>query len=249
LTKQGTAWTCVTPTRALPPAFIDGLLATYLTSSTIRIETGVTRSDDNTVDINLTSPITLSTNSSGALGLDTGSKTALTWYSVWVVKGASGVSGVFSLSKTSPTLPLGYDQGKRLLFWVLLDGSSNIQAFTMRPDGRWGRYISMTSINWASLANTSSTTFVNHNYGIPPGVEWARIITEVQGAAASVYIGHQNNAGANYATVALSSSTTDSDHVAADIYVKENGANRQVNIWKTGGTVYWSVIGYFMEYQ
>lgn len=53
--------------------------------------------------------VLLSTATSGAGGLDTGSIANSTWYYVWLIENSSGtVSGIYSLSSTAPTLPSGY---------------------------------------------------------------------------------------------------------------------------------------------
>jgi hypothetical protein len=46
--------------------------------------------------------------SSGANGLDTGSRSIGNIYYIWIIYNGSTVSGLFSLSATSPTMPSGY---------------------------------------------------------------------------------------------------------------------------------------------
>jgi hypothetical protein len=52
--------------------------------------------------------LTVNTTTSGANGLDTGTIANDTWYAVWVIYNGTTVSGLLSLSGTSPTLPSGY---------------------------------------------------------------------------------------------------------------------------------------------
>lgn len=68
--------------------------------------------------------ITPSIASSGANGLDTGTSSASTWYSVWVIWNGTTVAGLLSLSATSPTLPSGYTHKARV-GWIRTDGTVN----------------------------------------------------------------------------------------------------------------------------
>lgn len=52
--------------------------------------------------------LTINTTTSGVNGLDTGSIANDTWYAVWLIYNGTTVSGLLSLSGTSPTLPAGY---------------------------------------------------------------------------------------------------------------------------------------------
>lgn len=74
--------------------------------------------------------VTISTASTGANGLDTGTVAASTFYSVWAIynAGSATTAGLLSLSATSPTLPSGYTYQVRL-GWVLTDGSANLWRF------------------------------------------------------------------------------------------------------------------------
>jgi hypothetical protein len=63
--------------------------------------------------------LTVSTGSSGANGLDTGSVANSTWYSVWVIYNSytNTVAGLLSTSSTAPTMPTGYSYKARV-GWV-----------------------------------------------------------------------------------------------------------------------------------
>lgn len=71
--------------------------------------------------VNISNNIT----TSGAGGLDTGSETADTWYSVWVVYNGTTVSSLLSTSSTSPTMPSGYTYKARVA-WIRNNASSNL---------------------------------------------------------------------------------------------------------------------------
>ncbi|MBI9087508.1 MAG: hypothetical protein JEZ11_28220 [Desulfobacterales bacterium] len=69
--------------------------------------------------------VTIAIDASGAGGLDTGSVAANTWYHIWQISNGTAVTGMFSTSATSPTMPSGYTLKCRLGA-VLTDGSANI---------------------------------------------------------------------------------------------------------------------------
>lgn len=62
----------------------------------------------------------------GANGLDTGTLTASTWYSIWVIYNptSGATAGLLSLSTTAPTLPPGYTQFARV-GWTRTDATTN----------------------------------------------------------------------------------------------------------------------------
>ncbi len=114
-----------------PKFYVGGPAPQYISASTVRIPAGVTyRDDTNAADIIAPANLDVVLSGSGALGLDTGSEANNTWYYIWLCKGASGVTAVFSTSKTSPTLPTGYTTYKRRVRGCFRnDNSSNIIQF------------------------------------------------------------------------------------------------------------------------
>lgn len=95
---------------------------------------------------------TVDITASGALGLDTGSEAANTWYYLWAICKEDGTTSmVLSASSTSPTLPAGYTR-KVCISMVRNDGSSNFIGFLQ--DGKNLRY----SVSDISIYSTSSTT-------------------------------------------------------------------------------------------
>jgi hypothetical protein len=67
----------------------------------------------------------LSTGTTGANALDTGTVAASTWYAVWAIYNETTVAGLLSLSATAPTMPSGYTHKGRI-GWVRTDASSNL---------------------------------------------------------------------------------------------------------------------------
>jgi hypothetical protein len=115
---------------------ITGPAPLYESSGAIRLKSGLrARNSTNQTDIELAADITLSLDSSGLNGLDTGTKAANTWYYVYLVKrnidGTTGAvfSTVNEVSGGSITLPTGYDLKRQLPLAVRTDASSNIMPF------------------------------------------------------------------------------------------------------------------------
>lgn len=67
--------------------------------------------------------------------LDSGILAVNTWYSVWVIWDGSNISGLISLSATSPTIPSGYTHKARV-GWIKTDGTANKYPLSMRQQGR-----------------------------------------------------------------------------------------------------------------
>ena len=53
--------------------------------------------------------VVINTTTTGANGLDTGSRAANTWYNIFLINNGTTTAGLASLSATSPTLPTGYN--------------------------------------------------------------------------------------------------------------------------------------------
>jgi len=121
----------------LDPKYIDGLSLSYVGVDEIQIATGIARDDNdvNNIELIATQNVELD-NGTGINKLDTGTAAINTFYSVWVVSGASGTGGLLSTSATSPTLPAGYNVSKRRIGWVRNDGSGNLYKFIQHGVGR-----------------------------------------------------------------------------------------------------------------
>lgn len=111
--------------------------------------------------------LTISGAGSGANGLDTGSLSASTWYSVWIISNGSTTAGLLSLSATAPTMPAGYGYKARV-GWIRTDASGNKYPLAFKQFGRQVRYLVAAGSNVANLpvaasgavGNISSPTWV-----------------------------------------------------------------------------------------
>jgi hypothetical protein len=131
------------------------------------------RSSDDARDIEWTGELTVNMAVMGAGGLDTGAEAASTWYAVFVIADSFGVNspaGLFSLSSTAPTLPVGYDKFRRL-GWVRNTGSSNFRKYSLVGSGyqRFFHYDESFS-NLRVLTNGSATSFTSVSLAayVPP---------------------------------------------------------------------------------
>ena len=75
-----------------PRSYLSGYGMTPVSATAISIAVGEARSDTNTYDITLASATALSLASTGANALDTGTVTSATWYHVFAISKAEGVS-------------------------------------------------------------------------------------------------------------------------------------------------------------
>ncbi|KKL67216.1 hypothetical protein LCGC14_2137230, partial [marine sediment metagenome] len=178
-----------------------------------------------------------------AAGLDTGSVANDTLYAVWLIKRAdTGIEdALFSLSFSSPTMPTDYDK-KRLVGYVLTDGSANILNFTQQGDGRevtiWQKVrlqiaTGLTSTSYAaqSLAGVLPTSMVLKYL---PGALQAS-------STADVYISVDGtNAATIFQSVDINNAIGSANELylisfASPIVVPTNGANTYYKI--SGGSM------------
>lgn len=228
---------------ANPTGYINELkLETNSSNPTFQIDinTGSCRNDDNDGDITLTSIKTVDITASGVDGLDTGSEASDTWYFVWIIKHTDGtVSGLLSLSSTSPTLPSGYTK-KRRIGSVRNDSSSDFIPFMQRGNAttRGYNYLdTVTNRQLLSGGSAQSATEIDLSTLVPPTTQNTSLFVRQQGTV-SLFI-YQDVAGAVLegvlagGSVSLSNfSTTTSQRIAysnfgaggsADIFVRGYG--------------------------
>jgi hypothetical protein len=117
--------------------------------------------------------IELTTGSTGAGGLDSGSENASTWYYVWAIYnvGTNTLSGVLSTSLSAPTMPSGYTF-KALIGVVRNDGSSNLVRFyqtdrriSIEPQAIFTAKTAAANDTWEALAGADLTAF---RAAVPP---------------------------------------------------------------------------------
>lgn len=118
------------PVEPLNYLYINGLQITNdaTTPNTILdISTGQCNDQTATIDMAVTSPLTINSGISGVGGLDVGTLTASKFYGIFLIgdsRNQNVPAGLMSLSFTAPTIPFGYDSW-RLIGYARVDGSSH----------------------------------------------------------------------------------------------------------------------------
>lgn len=97
--------------------YVNGLQLDFLTTTTILVNAGAARDSTNTNDIIIPAALTINVRNNGALGLDTGTLAANTFYAVYAIGSSintNDMSVLISANLTAPTLPLNYDMFRRI---------------------------------------------------------------------------------------------------------------------------------------
>lgn len=137
--------------------------------------------------------LSASLNQGGAGGIDSGSKQASKWYSVFAIGDSTGVkppAALLSLSLDAPVLPAGYNQ-KRRLWFVKSDAAIEIIKFYQTGKGEtrrcWYDY-GTQNLRVVDAGTQSVWTPVNCQAYVPPTVEvihlQVKFMTGTQGTAA-----------------------------------------------------------------
>ena len=146
---------------------------------------------------------TVSTGTSGAGGLDTGSLAAATWYHVYAIYNPTtpATSILISLSSTSPTMPTGYTYKARIgTFYT--DNSGNIRGF--KQFGRKTRWLvgsnlsglpSMASGALGSVTVPTWSTVSTANFA-PSTASFISVVPHLATATLSILLASNNSYGA-----------------------------------------------------
>lgn len=143
--------------------------------------------------------LSLSTASTGANGLDTGTIATSTWYSVWVIWNGSTVSGLLSASATSPTLPNGYTFKARV-GWIRTDGTANKYPLGFIQHDRYANYAPTIGSNTGKFPvmasgafgdiNTPTYTSIAVGAFAPPTATAVQLVAYLQvGASSTLAVG------------------------------------------------------------
>jgi hypothetical protein len=140
----------------LPPKYIEGFAvsASGFAGNHV-IGAGKCRSDDDTIDMVLSSAATINIANVGANGLDVG-PSAGGWYVDWVIADSAGVNptaAIASLSATAPTLPTGYDKKKRVSHWYM--------GRVLNVQGEPSKLTNVRQYLWSSFHSDATTRVLN----------------------------------------------------------------------------------------
>jgi hypothetical protein len=149
-----------------PRSYLSGYGMTPVSATAISIAVGQARSDDNTYDITLASDTALSLASTGANALDTGTVTSATWYHVFAISKAEGVSAatLASTNISSPTMPSGYTL-KRRIGSIYSDADVSVQNFVQTGDNfNW--FTPVVDVSAATVTASAKTLSLSTPFGI-----------------------------------------------------------------------------------
>jgi len=166
---------------ALPTGYVHRVIPAWASNSTVSIGVGACRSDDDTEDIVVSSPLTVYITATGANGrnVDTAEQ-ANKWYAVCVIKNpATGAVAGFLINEDNLgafTYPAGYTK-KRRVGWIRNNNSSNLRNgkyFGCGGSRKWQYDTERTEM--LALSGGSATVFTDINLAqwVPPsqiGVE------------------------------------------------------------------------------
>lgn len=132
--------------------------------------------------------LTIDTTVSGANGLDSGTATASTWYSVWVISSSGGglVSGLLSTNISLPIMPAGYTNKARV-GWIRTDASLFPLRFSQF--GRRAQYdLGGNVTSFPAVASGAAATAITVSLAgfVPPTAKYAHL---VGGTANGGYVG------------------------------------------------------------
>jgi len=149
-----------------PRSYLSGYGMTPVSSTGISIAVGQARSDTNTYDITLASATALSLASTGANALDTGTVTSATWYHVFAISKAEGVSAatLASTNLSSPTMPSGYTL-KRRIGSIYSDADVSVKNFVQTGDNfNW--FTPVVDVSAATVTASAKTLSLSTPSGI-----------------------------------------------------------------------------------
>ncbi|MDG9784626.1 hypothetical protein [Metapseudomonas otitidis] len=185
--------------------------------------------------------LSINTAATGANGLDTGSLTGSTWYSLWIISNGSTTAGLISLSATSPTMPSGYTY-RALVGYIRTDNTANKYplAFTQAGQWVWPRVTAGTNVaslpvianGTAGNALTPSWVAIGLTGFVPPNAVEVSIVARVP--SASRLIVAPNTA---YGSV---QSATNPPHVILNSASGTGDTGVKANIQLESTSIYWA---------
>lgn len=157
---------------------VNGLSVVFTNTTTVTInvdEAVLTDGSGSFIRFASPSSIAVDLSASGVNGLDTGSKSANNWYHLYLMSNGSNLRGLFSLSETTPTLPVGYTYSQYITVWR--NGSSNtLLSATVRDKtcavGGSANALASFSYSGPSGTTASLASFVPPNAAKVRGYIW-----------------------------------------------------------------------------
>ena len=167
-------------------SWVSGPVPEYLNGNQIRLPQGLMALEDTgqtVIEITQVNGLVLDVTLSGEAGLDFGSLSPNTWYYLWLCKGESGTTAIFSTSQENPVLPTGYDSYKRRYPYLALrsDANSFFLYFIMNPVSKevyypGANYNSADYMFVQSAPVTTTPITVSLAGVVPPIATWVKIL-------------------------------------------------------------------------
>jgi len=174
--------------------------------------------------------VTISTATTGANGLDTGTVTPNTWYAVWIITNGTTVAGLLSTSATAPTMPSGYTYKARV-GWVRTNATPVL--YPTLQSGRTASYVLdgvvLTQLRQMASGNTNDVLTAASVSSFVPSTAGRINVMVFMSTGTSVSIGVAPNG--NY----------DTDFAPLHLYVDANNQAISVTglITLESSNVYW----------
>lgn len=238
LTSNGTNWTSAAPTGNTGAIGdyknlkITTTSTTALTLSADRLTLLVT---GGTAQVMTSVSVSISTGTTGAGGLDSGSVAPSTWYAVYAIGKPDGTqAGLLSTSSTSPTLPSGYTSAYRY-GWVRVNGSSQLVALTQYGNRALWRQTSGGLPTITNAAQAAWTAFSMTSLGFAPSTTAQYLVSTLDVTTGAVYVASNNTPSST--TLSNFGTSTNGAYVTfvlqqgelvnenGNIYVSSNGGN------------------------
>jgi hypothetical protein len=254
----------------LPQGYIDGLITSRASATSISVAAGEARDDTDAVDMVLASALTKTEASwsvgTAAGGLD-GSESSAgnydneTWYYIYLIKRSdTGVVDVlFSESKTTPTLPTNYDYSRLIgAFFHDTGGSTDILDYYQNGDHwYWVQRGGDGTASYGTTTDGYDTTWTSRVMAVPPisGIEALITFGVNNSAAAEQGFGWQHgglaDGSANYYELAgyIKTGSVSTDVATGKAAVMVDGAG-QIKIKLSGSsgfTAFASVHGWIFS--
>lgn len=186
--------------------------------------------------------VSLNLAASGANGLDTGTSSTATWYSVWVIYNPSSdmVAGILSASETAPTLPSGFTYKARV-GWVRSDSTANKFPLGFIQYGRKVQYTPAVGSNLTAVPIMASGLAgdVNNTWAavpvsafVPPTGKLIELMLRVGNSGAALCAPNTSYGGVNDTAKPSPMSLT----VAANTY----GGVQRGSMLLESSAVYWA---------
>lgn len=232
-----------------PSLYINDMGISYLTTTTILMNSGLVRNSDNSYDITVASPITMNLALNGANGLDVGSLAASSWYSVWAIGDSRNYNAgayIATLGTHSvPTMPDGYDVLERVA-WFKTDGSSHVIKFAQYGIRGERVYIWDEGVQVFNGSSPGlSFTALSLAGSVPPSVQLVKFILSLASNSASnvMRIRPTGTASANHLYVQNSAATNAASHALESncsalqsIDYESTSTSDTLQIWVNGFT-------------